>query len=64
MALKERKNMKRIERSYSCLMPVILVTQEAEIKRITIGSQQIVHKTPSGKHPTQNRCGGVVREPA
>jgi hypothetical protein len=41
-------------------MPVILVTQEADIKRITIQSQpgQIVHETLSGKKPSQK--GGVL----
>jgi hypothetical protein len=37
------------------LTPVILATQEAEIRRIVVQSQpgQIVHKTLSGKHQTQ-----------
>jgi hypothetical protein len=36
-------------------MSVILATQEAEIRRIKIGSQlgQIVHETLSQKHPSQ-----------
>jgi hypothetical protein len=40
-----------------CLVPVILPTQEAEIRRITFRSQprQIVLKTLSQKYPTQNR---------
>jgi hypothetical protein len=39
-------------------MPVILATQEAEIRRITVQSQprQIVHKTLSGKNPSQKRA--------
>jgi hypothetical protein len=40
----------------SCwLAPVILATQEAEMKRMVIQCQpkQIVHKTLSQKHPTQ-----------
>jgi hypothetical protein len=36
-------------------MPVILATQEAEIRRITVGGQprQIVCGTPSQKYPTK-----------
>jgi hypothetical protein len=42
-------------------MPVILATQEAEIRKITVQSQpkQIVHETLSQKYPTRNRTGGV-----
>jgi hypothetical protein len=42
-------------------MPVILATQEAEIRRITVQSQpgQIVLKTPSQKTLHKNRAGGV-----
>jgi hypothetical protein len=38
------------------LVPVILATQLAEIRRITIQSQsgQIVHKTLISKNPLQN----------
>jgi hypothetical protein len=41
--------------------PVILATQEAEIRRITVHSQprQIVLKTLSQKYPIQNRAGRV-----
>jgi hypothetical protein len=45
-------------------MPVILATQEAEIKRITVGSQpwQIVHETLSQKNLSEkNRAGGVAQ---
>jgi hypothetical protein len=37
------------------LMPVIVATQEAEIRRITVQSQpgQIVHETLSQKNPSQ-----------
>jgi hypothetical protein len=37
------------------LTPVILATQEAEIRRLTVRSQpgQIVHETLSQKHPSQ-----------
>jgi hypothetical protein len=39
---------------HQCLTPLILDTQEAEIKRITFGSQprQIVLETLSRKNPT------------
>jgi hypothetical protein len=45
------------------LAPVILATQEAEIRRIRVRSQpgQIVPKTLSWKHPTQNKPGGVAQ---
>jgi hypothetical protein len=49
-------------------MPVILATQEAEIRRIMVGSQpgQKVHKTLSQKkkkktEPSQKRAGGVAQ---
>jgi hypothetical protein len=43
--------------------PVILATQEAEIRRITVWGQpgQIVHETLSGKNPSQKRAGGVAQ---
>jgi hypothetical protein len=63
--LKKRKTMAQ------CwwLTTVILVTQEAEIRRIPVQShpRQIVHETLSQKNPSQKRAGGVaqaVREPA
>jgi hypothetical protein len=42
-------------------MPVILSTQEAEIRRIMVQSQpgQIVWETLSQKNPSQKRDGGV-----
>jgi hypothetical protein len=42
---------------------VILATQEAEIRRIAIRSQQgeIVHETLSWTHPSQKRAGGVAQ---
>jgi hypothetical protein len=45
------------------LTPVILATQEAEIRRIPVPSQpgQIVHGTLSQKSPSQNRAGGVAQ---
>jgi hypothetical protein len=44
-------------------MPIILANQEAEIRRIVVGSQpgQIVHETLSRKNPTQKRAGGVAQ---
>jgi hypothetical protein len=44
-------------------MPVILTTQEAEIRRITVRSQpgQIVCKTLSRKNPSQKRTGGMAQ---
>jgi hypothetical protein len=45
------------------LIFIILATQETEIRRITVRSQlwQIVHETPSQKHSTQKRDGGVAQ---
>jgi hypothetical protein len=42
-------------------MPVILTTQEVEIRRIMVQSQpkQIIHETLSQKYPTQKTAGGV-----
>jgi hypothetical protein len=44
-------------------MPVILATQEAEIRRIEVQSQpgQIVCETLSQKNPSQQSAGGVVK---
>jgi hypothetical protein len=44
-------------------MPVILATQEAEIRRIMVRSQpgKIVHEILSHKNPSQKRAGGVVQ---
>jgi hypothetical protein len=38
-------------------MPVILATQQAEIRRISVQSQprQILHKTLSQKYPTETK---------
>jgi hypothetical protein len=43
-------------------MPVILATQEGEIRRIKVQKQpgRIVHETLSPKYPRQNRAGGLV----
>jgi hypothetical protein len=45
------------------LMPVILATQEAEIRRIAVQSQsgQIVTQTLSQKNPPIKQAGGVVQ---
>jgi hypothetical protein len=44
-------------------MPIILATQVAQIRRITVQSQprQIVPKTLSRKHPSQKGAGGVAQ---
>jgi hypothetical protein len=44
-------------------MPIILATQEAEIRRTTVRSQprQIVCETQSQKNPSQKRAGGVAQ---
>jgi hypothetical protein len=46
-----------------CLMPIILATWEAEIRRVTVWSQpgQIVFETLSWKNPSQKRAGGVAQ---
>jgi hypothetical protein len=43
-------------------MPVILATQEAEIRRIKIWSQhrETVYETLSQKYPTEKRAGFLV----
>jgi hypothetical protein len=45
------------------LTPVILATQEAEIRRTAIWSQvgQIVHMTLAQKNPSQKRAGGMAQ---
>jgi hypothetical protein len=45
------------------LLPIILATQKAEIRRITVKNQprQIVHKTLSQKNPSQKSAGGVAQ---
>jgi hypothetical protein len=46
------------------LMPIILATQEAEIRRIEVQGQprQIVYETLSRKYPTtQHTAGGVAQ---
>jgi hypothetical protein len=44
-------------------MPVILATQEAEIRRITVQSQpgEIVLKALSQKNSPQKRAGGMAQ---
>jgi hypothetical protein len=50
-----------LRRYTRCWAPV--ATQEAEIRRILVGSQpgQIVPETLSRKYPIQNRAGGVAQ---
>jgi hypothetical protein len=45
------------------LTPVILASQEAEFRRITVRSQpgQIVHELLSQKYPIQKRADGVAQ---
>jgi hypothetical protein len=45
------------------LTPIILVIQDAEIKRIMVQSQtrQIAYETLSQKSPSQKRAGGVAQ---
>jgi hypothetical protein len=45
------------------LTPIILVTQEAEIKRISVQSQlrQTVPRDPISKIPNTKRAGGVAQ---
>jgi hypothetical protein len=45
------------------LTPVILATQEAEIRRIVVGSQprKTIHKSLSQKNPPQKRAGRVAQ---
>jgi hypothetical protein len=54
-----------LKAGHQWLTPVILATQEAEIRRITVWSQpgQIVHETLSWKKPSQKpfRAGGVAQ---
>jgi hypothetical protein len=45
------------------LTPVILVTQEAEIRKVMVRNHagQILCETLSRKHPSQKRAGGVAQ---
>jgi hypothetical protein len=45
------------------LTPVILATQETEIRRLVVQRQpeQIIHKTLSQKYPSQERAGRVAQ---
>jgi hypothetical protein len=46
-----------------CFMPVILATQEADIRRMVVWSQpgEIVRKTLKKKTPSQTRAGAVAQ---
>jgi hypothetical protein len=52
---------KKREARRQWFMPVILATQEAEMRRIAVRSQQIVHKTLSRKYLSQKKAGGVAQ---
>jgi hypothetical protein len=60
---KMKKKKKKILVGCLWLTPVILATQEEEIRRIAVQNQsrQIDYKTLSRKYPTQKRAGGVVQ---
>jgi hypothetical protein len=53
----------RSQARHRCLTPIILATQEAEIRRITVQSQSglIVCKTLSQKYLNTKRAGGVAQ---
>jgi hypothetical protein len=57
----DRKKEKHLEGARH--MPVILATQEADIRRILFQGQpkQIVHETLFGNYPTQKRTGRVAQ---
>jgi hypothetical protein len=44
-------------------MPIVLATQETEIRRVRVKSQpgQTVYETLCPKHPTQKRAGRVAK---
>jgi hypothetical protein len=57
-----RTHFKKCVTGFQWLTPVILATQEAEIRRIGVRSQPwlIVHETLSRKYPSQKWTGGVT----
>jgi hypothetical protein len=63
-ATRTRKKSRMTPAGHQWLMPVILATEEAEIRRISARSQpwQIVHKILSRKYPSQKSAGGVAQD--
>jgi predicted nucleic acid-binding Zn ribbon protein len=59
----KKKRKKEKEAWHSGFTSIILATQEADIRRITVQrqSRQIVYKTLSWKYLTQERAGGVAQ---
>jgi hypothetical protein len=53
----------KFEAGHQWFTPVILATQEVEIRRIEVESQpgQIVCETLSRKYPTPKRTGGILK---
>jgi hypothetical protein len=59
-----RRERKKKSAGHWQLTPIILATQEAEIRRISVQSQpgQIVRETLSLKNPSQKRPSGVAQD--
>jgi hypothetical protein len=59
----KNQNKKKSTARRQWLPPIILATQQAEIRRIMVQSQpgQIAHETLPRKNPSQKRSGGVAQ---